>query len=294
MKSKILWMLLCSVCAAIPLAAQTTEPEGAQRKGDSAQSQEMVQIPAGKFWMGRSYTIYVDSADLLATDRKDDRPANNIYLDAFYIDTYEVTNADYTKYVDAKGVRPPWHWPEGKFPSGKERLPVYNVNWFEAADYCKWVGKRLPTEAEWEKAARGGLDRNRYAWGDADVDTSEIRLGAPQTAGRTTNAPVPAVLKGTDAAPVGSVKPNGYGLYDMIGNVREWTNDWYQMDYYLFMPKANPQGPATGRYKSIRGSGWLDDAPGSVGGPSDTNTVDARDFGDPDMRMTTIGFRCAK
>src|SRR5437588_82903 len=134
MKSKILWMLLCSVCAAMPVAAQTTAPEGTGPEG-------MVQIPAGKFWVGRAYTIYVDSADLLATDRKDDRPANNIYLDAFYIDKYEVTNEDYAKYVAAKGVKPPWHWPEGKIPAGKERLPVYNVNWFEAADYCNWVSK---------------------------------------------------------------------------------------------------------------------------------------------------------
>src|SRR5690349_10484291 len=119
MKSKILLMLVCSVCAAMPVAAQTTVPDNAERKRDSAQPQEMVQIPAGKFWMGRSYTIYVDSADLVATDRKDDRPANNIYLDAFYMDKYEVTNADYAKYVETKGIRPPWHWPEGKMPAGK-------------------------------------------------------------------------------------------------------------------------------------------------------------------------------
>jgi len=283
MKSKTIFIILCVVCAALPIAAQTTAPEN------------MVQVPAGKFWMGRAYTIYTDSADLVPRDKMDDRPANNVYLDAFYIDKYEVTNADYSKFLQATtGAKPPWHWPQGKIEKGKERVPVYNVNWFEATAYCKSVGKRLPTEAEWEKAARGGLDRNRYAWGDAEVDTSEKYLHAPQGAGRTTDEPIPANLDGEDAVPVGSYKPNGYGLFDMIGNVREWTNDWYDASYYAFMPKINPKGPETGRYRSVRGSGWLDEAPNTVGGPSDNNTVDTRDFSDPDLRATTIGFRCAK
>lgn len=282
MKSKTIFIILCVVCAALPLAAQTTAPEN------------MVQVPAGKFWMGRAYTIYTDSADLVPRDKMDDRPANNVYLDAFFIDKYEVTNADYAKFLQATGAKPPWHWPQGKIEKGKEKLPVYNVNWFEATAYCKSAGKRLPTEAEWEKAARGGLDRNHYAWGDAEVDTSEKYLHAPQGVGRTTDEPIPANLDGEDAVPVGSYKPNGYGLYDMIGNVREWTNDWYEASYYAFMPKKNPQGPETGRYRSVRGSGWLDEAPNTVGGPTDNNTVDSRDFSDPDLRATTIGFRCAK
>jgi sulfatase modifying factor 1 len=282
MKSRITLTILCLVCAALSLAAQTAAP------------QNMVQITAGKFWMGRAYTLYVDSADLVPLDKLDDRPANNIYLDAFYIDKYEVTNADYAMFVQATDAKPPWHWPQGKIAKGKERLPVYNVNWFEATAYCKWAGKRLPTEAEWEKAARGGLDRNHYAWGDAEVDTGEVRLSAPQSAGRTTDDPLPANLDGTDALPVGSFRPNGYGLYDMIGNVREWTNDWYDANYYAFMPKKNPQGPETGRYRSVRGSGWLDAPPNAIGGPTDNNTVDSRDFSDSELRATTIGFRCAK
>src|SRR6266700_3070701 len=165
---KTLLTILLIVCAAVPLAAQTAAPEN------------MVQIPACKFWMGRAYTIYTDSADLVPIDKLDDRPANNIYVDAFYIDKYEATNTDYAKFLQATGGKPPWHWPQGKIEAGKEKLPVYNVSWFEATAYCKWVGKRLPTEAEWEKAARGGLDRNRYAWGDGDVDFNEKYVQPPQ------------------------------------------------------------------------------------------------------------------
>ena len=277
MKSKIIFTILCCICAAIPVAAQTAAPEG------------MVQVPAGKFWMGKAYTIFLDSADLLARDRMDDKPANNIYLDAFYIDKYEVTNADYATFVAATKVKAPWHWPQGKVANGQEKQPVYNVTWFEANDYCKSLGKRLPTEAEWEKAARGGLDRNHYAWGDKEVDHREEMLLAPQGAGRIGGAPVPAALGRNDATTVGSFAPNGYGLYDMIGNVMEWTNDWYDNNYYPFMPKVNPKGPETGRYKSVRGAGWADGA-----GHGDEKVVDYRNFSDPDTRISTIGFRCAK
>ena len=277
MKRRILSTLLCCVCAALPIAAQTAVPEG------------MAQIPAGKFWMGRAYSMFLDSADLLPRDKMDDRPANNIYLDAFSIDKYEVTNADYARFVDATGARPPWHWPQGKIPNGEERFPVFNVNWFEATDFCKWAGKRLPTEAEWEKAARGGLDRNHYSWGDAEIDRGEERLLAPQTAGRNTSTAAPAVIGRRYAMAVGSFAPNGYGLYDMTGNVMEWTNDWYDGNYYPFMPKQNPKGPETGRYRSVRGAGFFDQ-----GGHGEEKTVNYRNFSDPDLRSTTIGFRCAK
>ncbi len=104
--------------------------------------------------MGRTQTFFFDTWGGTARDKLDDIPANNIYLDAFAIDKYEVTNADYARFVQATGARTPWHWPQGKIPKGAERFPVSNVTWFEAGDYCKLVGKRLPTEAEWEKSAR--------------------------------------------------------------------------------------------------------------------------------------------
>ena len=175
--------LLSGVCAALslvlPIAAQTQLPEGAERKRDSAQPQDMALIPAGKFWMGRTVTLVVDSINIRPRDSYDDVPATNIYLDAFYIDKYEVTNADYAKFLAAKGGKAPWHWAQGKIPKGEDKYPVVNVNWFEATDYCKWVGKRLPTEAEWEKAARGGLEGKIYSWGDDDIDTGEFRRLPP-------------------------------------------------------------------------------------------------------------------
>ena len=278
MKRKFIFTLLCCVCAALPIAAQTAAPEG------------MIQIPAGKFWMGRAFSIFVDSGDFVPRDKMDDKPANNIYLDAFSIDKYEVTNADYAKFVQATGAKPPWHWSQGKIPMGEEKFPVANVNWFEATDYCKWLGKRLPTEAEWEKAARGGLDRAHYSWGDDTIDReTEEGLFSPQIAIRNTNTPVPATLGRPRPNPVGSFTPNGNGLYDMTGNVMEWTNDWYGNNYYPFMPKKNPKGPGTGRYKSVRGAGYADQ-----GGHGEEKLVDYRNFSDPDTRMTTIGFRCAK
>src|SRR5206468_9537601 len=153
----VLTILLC-VCAAVPAVAQTQKTTLAP---DS-----MVPIPAGEFWMGRANAMPEDAEDRWPRGWLDDRPANQIYLDAFSIDKYEVRNADYAKFLEAKGGKPPWHWPEGRIAPGLELQAVSNVNWFEANEFCKWASKRLPTEAEWEKASRGGLDRKVFFWGD--------------------------------------------------------------------------------------------------------------------------------
>ena len=266
MKRSILFTLLCCVCVALPSAAQTAAPEG------------MVQIPAGKFWMGRTQAAYRDSIDKVARLQMDDRPANHIELDAFYMDKYEVTNANYAKFIAATGARAPWHWPEGKIPDGQEKQAVSNVNWFEATDFCKWAGKRLPTEAEWEKAERGGLDSKTYSWGD-DANGIAGEDGKPPA--------LPAAVNKDQAGAVGAYAPNGYGLYDMTGNVLEWINDWYDWNYYAFMPQKNPRGPETGKYRSVRGGGWTDNK-------GERLTTYYRQYSDPELRGSTIGFRCAK
>ena len=128
MKRKVIFTVLCCVCAALPIAAQTAAPE------------DMVLISAGKFWMGRSFSIVLNAINVMARDRMDDIPANNIYLDAFYIDKYEVTNAAYARFLAATAGRPPWHWLQGKVPNGEEKFPASNVNWFEApATASRWA-----------------------------------------------------------------------------------------------------------------------------------------------------------
>ncbi len=276
MHNRILLTLIVSLWVAMPVAAQAPAPE------------DMVLVSAGEFWMGRTITIFMDAKDLMARDKKDDQPANHVYLDAFYIDKYEVTNAKYSRFLEATGGRAPWHWRQGQFGEGDEQLPVANVNWIEADAYCEWAGQRLPTEAEWEKAARGGLEKNRYTWGDANVDHSDIRLFAPQGAGRTTDEPVSAALGLGAPVDVGSFEPNGYGIYDMGGSLGEWTADWYYGNYYPFMPKDNPKGPETGRYKSVRGPNWMDG-----NGHGETQSVYYRNFSDTETLTLVIGFRCA-
>jgi formylglycine-generating enzyme required for sulfatase activity len=226
----------------------------------------MVLIPAGEFWMGRTHTTSLEQAIILERDRRDDQPAHKLHLDAFYLDKYEVTNTEYTRFVEATGAARPWQWPGGKVAKAEERWPVTNVNWADADGYCRWAGKRLPSEAEWERAARGGQDRKRFPWGD------EGGRGRAHTG------------SATGPTAVGTFPANPYGLHDMAGNVWEWTVDWYERDYYAISPLRNPAGPAKGDYKVIRGGGWTEGA--------QMNSF--RNYAAPDMRTMIIGFRCAK
>jgi formylglycine-generating enzyme required for sulfatase activity len=226
----------------------------------------MVLIPEGEFWMGRTHTGSIEQAVILERDRRDDTPAHRIHIDAFYMDQFEVTNEEYARFAEATGAAKPWHWPGGKVAKGEERFPIHDVTWADADAYCRSVGKRLPSEAEWERAARGGLDRKRYPWGDEGA-RGKAHTGTP-----------------TGPVSVGSFPPNPYGVHDIAGNVWEWTNDWYDRDYYSISPESNPPGAATGHYKVIRGGGFTD---GAV-----LNSF--RNYADPEMRTSIIGFRCAK
>jgi len=245
----------------------------------------MALVSGGDFWMGRTHFFLVDAIGWYERDRQDDTPSHKVQVDPFFIDKYEVTNEEYAKFAEATRRPKPWHWRGGNIPKGEERVPVYNVTWFDADAYCKADGKRLPTEAEWEKAARGGLDRNRFPWGDVALGMGGYEAADAGMASKTgnqahTNYPFGAIA-------VGSYSANGYGLFDMAGNVWEWTNDWYERNYYSLTPRKNPAGPENGRYKVIRGGGWSDD--------DERNLMNNfRNYTDPDMKAASIGFRCAK
>ncbi len=239
----VVLLLLNVVCAAYA---------GTPRKlGEFQDKAPMALIPAGDFSMGEVAS---------AGEAADERPLHKLYLDAFYIDKYEVTNAQYEKF-DPQHKRSKY--------SVCDDCPVTNVSWTEAKAYCTRQAKRLPTEAEWEKAARGP-DGFRYAYGNT-YDKESARSGR---------------LWPDGALKVGSYAANGYGIYDMTGNVWEWCSDWYAADYYSKSPAKNPQGPKTGERRILRGGGW------------NTKHKYSRNANrlcdEPVMRFHVFGFRCAK
>ena len=216
-----------------PLQPATGHTQG-YVKTVSAQSQEpsMVLVPAGEFTMGS------------ANGDADERPPHQVYLDSFLIDRHEVTVEQYAAFLQETGNSAPSDWRTMNQPSNKKR-PVSNVDWADAAAYCKWAGKRLPTEAEWEKAARG-TDGRLYPWGNEPPTPRHANYG--QTGSSNNGA----------LAPVGSFEEgkSPYGVYDMAGNVWEWVSDWYDHDYYKGSQQRNPEGPPTGGFKGIRGGAW--------------------------------------
>jgi len=251
----------------------------------------MVLIPAGDFQMGDAFNEGWD----------EERPVHTVYLDAFYIDKYEVTNAQYKKFVQATGHKEPegyfynvnndWVW--GKPWQDKnyngDNQPVVCVSWDDAKAYADWAGERLPTEAEWEKAARGGLSGKRYVWGDEWAPPKNAGNFADETAGKVFGWDW--IIADYDdgyayTAPVGKFTSNGYGLYDMAGNVWEWCADWYGDNYYATSPKSNPTGPASGSYRVLRGGSWIFDNDYAL-------RVANRSSGGPADIYYNVGFRCA-
>ena len=249
-----------SIVLVLALAALATgESAAAKRPVPAPRDTAMVLIPAGEFVMGREGT-------------GDNSPPHTVRLSAYYLDRYEVTNAEYEAFCRATGRDLPEFWGMDVFRSGPKYPdhPVVLVSNGDARDYAAWRGKRLPTEAEWECAARGGLAGMQYVGGNT-LDSSKVNF---TLSGR----------KGS--VPVGSFAPNGYGLYDLAGNVQEWVADRYGAEYYKSSPVEDPPGPASGRHRVIRGGGWFT-GPGCMGVayridlPS--NWVDFN-----------VGFRCAR
>ena len=225
----------------------------------------MAVVPAGEFWMGVDGTIGLE----------DERPRHQIWLDAFEIDLYEVTVGRYARFLSETNRSAPWMWETVNLEGHSDR-PVIGVDWFDADAYCRWAGKRLPTEAEWEKAARG-TDERLYPWGNN-----------PPTA-RLANFALGARFSYSQVLmPVGHYEKakSPYGIYDLAGNVWEWVHDWYGGSYYEQSPERNPIGPEHGEFKVLRGGSWSE-LPKYL-------LSYGRFKLSPHTRNSYIGFRCAR
>ena len=244
----------------------------------------MVLIPAGEFLMG--------SNDPEA--QNNEQPVHPVYIDTFFMDKHEVTNLAYQKFVLAN---PRWrkdqiykdghsfdylgNWNGNDYPGGKAYHPVADVTWYAAMAYARWVGKRLPTEAEWEYAARGGLAGKKYPWGDV-IDRDKANYG--YNVGATTA--------------VGNYPPNGYGLFDMAGNVWEWCRDEFNRDFYFTSPRENPLSSAgsvdwvINNFTGVKTDRVL--RSGSWASEPEHVRVALRNRANPSDTTHINGFRCAK
>ncbi len=221
----------------------------------------LVEIPAGWFWMG-------STAGLPA-----ERPRHRVFVGRFAIATHPVTNAEYDAFRAATGRPAPPFRGDPRFAD--PRQPVVGVSWFDAVAYCEWLTARsgrphrLPTEAEWERAARGGLDGAPYPWGEAPPEAVFPGVRLP--------------LAGPP--PVGTGPPNPFGLTDLSGSVHEWCGDWYDEGYYAIAPERDPPGPPAGTRRVSRGGAWRHQRPWSP--------VAHRSSLPPHLRYSDYGFRVA-
>ncbi len=242
---------------------------------------DMVTIPAGEFLMGSSRRVDRNAYPA-------ETPQRRVWLDSFQIDKYEVTALHYLKFVLATNRTPllDWRFDGGNFQEGMAHHPVMHVSWHDARDYCAWAGKRLPTEAEWEKAARGE-DGRIFPWGNQMGGLTRANYGRTGLSGPVRDRPERLLLY----PPIISVDKyenavSPYGVHQMAGNVAEWVADWFDRDYYKTAPDRNPMGPQTGTHRAFRGGGWIDSTP--------TVRAAQRNGAPPTTKMNWLGFRCAK
>lgn len=267
----------------------------------------MALIPAGPFMMGGEARDSAAECEALRVgggcelaNFADEEPRHQVTLDNFYIDLYEITNELYSIFLNSQGNHLEggayWYDSEGfghihqiagvwQPDDGYHDHPVVEVSWYGAKAYCEFRGDRLPTEAEWEKAARG-TDGRPYPWGDSfeqgqvnfcDVNCDQDWSNSAFDDGYAATAPVATYPSGTSP----------YGVYDMAGNVFEWVGDWYAANYYSISPSENPDGPSSGGARSVRGGSWA-----SVGG--DLSRTANRGRQEPTHTGDTHGFRCAR
>ncbi len=208
------------------------------------------------------------------TGQDNEKPVHRVWIDAFELAIFQVTHADYARFLEATKSDPPPNWDDSQLSFPLQ--PVVSVNWFEANAYCEWLGRatghhyRLPTEAEWERAARGGLEGKLYPWGDEPPES------LPNYSARWKTGP----------EPVGEDKPNGFGLLDIGANVHEWCSDWYSPEYYSLSPQRNPRGPEDGARRASRGGSWRH--------YTKVSRCSARSSIPPDFKYADYGFRVAR
>jgi formylglycine-generating enzyme required for sulfatase activity len=257
---KLILMAIIIVFAALSCGKPEEPVSETPEPVDIVPPEGMVLIPAGYFTMGE--------------DSGKAAPKHKVWIDAFFMDKYEVTNRQYRTFIEATGhPKPPWLKDRDL---NKLDQPVVGISYDDALAYAHWAGKRLPTEAEWEYAARGGLENNEFPWGNDAVEK------------RCNYSPMPREKDGYEyTAPVGKYAPNNYGLYDMAGNVWEWCHDFYSLDYYRVSPERNPPGPDSGYTRVLRGGSWLSISAKYL-------KCSARMELKPFVQDRYYGFRCAK
>jgi formylglycine-generating enzyme required for sulfatase activity len=226
----------------------------------------MLPIPAGWFLMGS------------LTGQDNEQPVHRVWIDAFELAECQVTNAEYAKFLKATNRHQPLHWDDPNFSQPEQ--PVVAPSWFDAAAYCEWLNQmcgqsaaaifRLPTEAEWERAARGGAEQKQFPWGDEAPETLR------NYANRWKSGP----------EPVGRAERNAYGLCDIGANIHEWCADWFGADYYGVSPDRNPPGPAKGTRRSSRGGSWRH--------YTKVSRCAARSSIPPEFKYADYGFRVAR